>query len=341
MGKAVVVAVNRGERYEAAGVDPPATLLEFLRTRTPVKGPKLGCGEAVQRSHVPHRPQIQRRPAASDSLPPAEYPAPSSETDSETTAAILPTSSCRPATGSQTIPPSSRLPCSAGITPRRLSVRPRRPVAAVAPSRHPRAIHAAPGSRGAASQSALTTILLLPLGRPAVPAASGSRHAASSSALVVLLLPLVRPAPPLPPPRSSGKLARGGRGLLHDTAGARAPGARGDAASCASDVAAASRAWWDALRPLREALALHAYGRRVKHGPMAGAAARGGGAEGVSRWRGSACLDYSGGWRCGSAAAMVNNRLMCWEEAVEDYRSPAELGHPVGICNLGSPTLKV
>ncbi|XP_039832660.1 indole-3-acetaldehyde oxidase-like isoform X2 [Panicum virgatum] len=44
MGKAVVVAVN-GERYEAAGVDPSATLLEFLRTRTPVRGPKLGCGE--------------------------------------------------------------------------------------------------------------------------------------------------------------------------------------------------------------------------------------------------------------------------------------------------------
>ncbi|XP_006650706.2 probable aldehyde oxidase 2 [Oryza brachyantha] len=41
---AVVVAVN-GERYEAAGVDPSTTLLEFLRTRTPVRGPKLGCGE--------------------------------------------------------------------------------------------------------------------------------------------------------------------------------------------------------------------------------------------------------------------------------------------------------
>jgi len=40
----VVLAVN-GERYEAAGVDPSTTLLEFLRTRTPVRGPKLGCGE--------------------------------------------------------------------------------------------------------------------------------------------------------------------------------------------------------------------------------------------------------------------------------------------------------
>ncbi|KAG8098491.1 hypothetical protein GUJ93_ZPchr0013g34901 [Zizania palustris] len=41
---AVVVAVN-GERYEADGVDPSTTLLEFLRTRTPARGPKLGCGE--------------------------------------------------------------------------------------------------------------------------------------------------------------------------------------------------------------------------------------------------------------------------------------------------------
>ncbi|TVU44679.1 hypothetical protein EJB05_04128, partial [Eragrostis curvula] len=40
----VVLAVN-GKRYEAAGVDPSTTLLEFLRTQTPVRGPKLGCGE--------------------------------------------------------------------------------------------------------------------------------------------------------------------------------------------------------------------------------------------------------------------------------------------------------
>jgi indole-3-acetaldehyde oxidase len=42
----VVVAVN-GQRYEAAGVDPSMTLLEFLRTRTPIRGPKLGCGEGT------------------------------------------------------------------------------------------------------------------------------------------------------------------------------------------------------------------------------------------------------------------------------------------------------
>ncbi|VAI22982.1 unnamed protein product [Triticum turgidum subsp. durum] len=43
-GERVVLAVN-GARHEAAGVDPSMTLLEFLRTRTPVRGPKLGCGE--------------------------------------------------------------------------------------------------------------------------------------------------------------------------------------------------------------------------------------------------------------------------------------------------------
>uniref|UniRef100_A0A0E0LJC9 aldehyde oxidase n=1 Tax=Oryza punctata TaxID=4537 RepID=A0A0E0LJC9_ORYPU len=42
----VVFALN-GERQEvsAADVDPSTTLLEFIRTRTPFKGPKLGCGE--------------------------------------------------------------------------------------------------------------------------------------------------------------------------------------------------------------------------------------------------------------------------------------------------------
>ena len=48
---AVVLAVN-GERYEAAGVDPSTTLLEFLRTRTPVRGPKLGCGEGTHYSCI-------------------------------------------------------------------------------------------------------------------------------------------------------------------------------------------------------------------------------------------------------------------------------------------------
>ncbi|KAJ1288893.1 hypothetical protein BS78_02G123100 [Paspalum vaginatum] len=40
----LVFALN-GRRYEVAGVDPSTRLLEFIRTRTPFKGTKLGCGE--------------------------------------------------------------------------------------------------------------------------------------------------------------------------------------------------------------------------------------------------------------------------------------------------------
>ncbi|KAK1272259.1 Indole-3-acetaldehyde oxidase [Acorus gramineus] len=40
----LVFAVN-GERFELPNVDPSMTLLEFLRTETHFKGPKLGCGE--------------------------------------------------------------------------------------------------------------------------------------------------------------------------------------------------------------------------------------------------------------------------------------------------------
>uniref|UniRef100_A0ACD5TTY2 Uncharacterized protein n=1 Tax=Avena sativa TaxID=4498 RepID=A0ACD5TTY2_AVESA len=45
MGRAVVVLAVNGVRHEAADVHPSMTLLEFLRTKTPVRGPKLGCGE--------------------------------------------------------------------------------------------------------------------------------------------------------------------------------------------------------------------------------------------------------------------------------------------------------
>jgi indole-3-acetaldehyde oxidase len=43
-GRRVVLAVN-GVRHEAVGADLSMSLLEFLRTRTAVRGPKLGCGE--------------------------------------------------------------------------------------------------------------------------------------------------------------------------------------------------------------------------------------------------------------------------------------------------------
>nr|CAB3452604.1 unnamed protein product [Digitaria exilis] len=41
----LVFALN-GRRYEVAGADPSTRLLEFIRTQTPFKGTKLGCGEA-------------------------------------------------------------------------------------------------------------------------------------------------------------------------------------------------------------------------------------------------------------------------------------------------------
>lgn len=46
--KKVVFALN-GRRYEVAGADvhPGTTLLEFIRTRTPFTGTKLGCGEGA------------------------------------------------------------------------------------------------------------------------------------------------------------------------------------------------------------------------------------------------------------------------------------------------------
>ncbi|URE29421.1 aldehyde oxidase [Musa troglodytarum] len=44
MARKLVFAVN-GERFELAEVDPSTTLLEFLRTQTRFRGPKLGCGE--------------------------------------------------------------------------------------------------------------------------------------------------------------------------------------------------------------------------------------------------------------------------------------------------------
>lgn len=40
----LVFALN-GERYDISGFDPSMTLLEFIRTKTRFRGPKLGCGE--------------------------------------------------------------------------------------------------------------------------------------------------------------------------------------------------------------------------------------------------------------------------------------------------------
>lgn len=48
MHRGLVFAVN-GERFEVSDSDSDLsmTLLEFLRTRTRFKGPKLGCGEGL------------------------------------------------------------------------------------------------------------------------------------------------------------------------------------------------------------------------------------------------------------------------------------------------------
>ena len=59
-GRRVVLAVN-GVRHEAAGVDPSMSLLEFLRTRTAVRGPKLGCGEGEPPDRPPHQSDLLLR----------------------------------------------------------------------------------------------------------------------------------------------------------------------------------------------------------------------------------------------------------------------------------------
>lgn len=42
----LVFAVN-GQRFELPTVDPSTTLLEFLRSETCFKSPKLSCGEGI------------------------------------------------------------------------------------------------------------------------------------------------------------------------------------------------------------------------------------------------------------------------------------------------------
>ncbi|XP_042394841.1 F-box protein At1g70590-like isoform X1 [Zingiber officinale] len=93
----------------------------------------------------------------------------------------------------------------------------------------------------------------------------------------------------------------------------------------------ACQSWREALRPLREAMVLLRLGKRYKHG-------RG---PGIARPNPRRALEYflKGADR-GSAAAMVDAGLMYWEmgrkgEAQALYNKAAELGHPVGQCNLG------
>lgn len=46
MGRPLVFALN-GERVEVAQPDPAMTLLSYIRTCTPLRGTKLGCGEGA------------------------------------------------------------------------------------------------------------------------------------------------------------------------------------------------------------------------------------------------------------------------------------------------------
>lgn len=49
--QSLVFAVN-GESFELFQVDPSTTLLEFLRSRTSFKSPKLGCGAGLSSSFL-------------------------------------------------------------------------------------------------------------------------------------------------------------------------------------------------------------------------------------------------------------------------------------------------
>lgn len=90
------------------------------------------------------------------------------------------------------------------------------------------------------------------------------------------------------------------------------------------------RQWRAALLPLREAMVLVRWGKRFKHGD--------GGRIKPSPEK--ALESFLKGAARGSPAAMVDAGLMCWElgrkdEAKALYRRAADMGHPVGQCNLG------
>ncbi|RRT74040.1 hypothetical protein B296_00005986 [Ensete ventricosum] len=91
------------------------------------------------------------------------------------------------------------------------------------------------------------------------------------------------------------------------------------------------QSWREALRPLREAMVLLRLGKGYKRG-------RG---PGIGRPNPHRALEYFlKGVDRGSAPAMVDAGLMYWEmgkkeEAEALYRRAAELGYPVGQCNLG------
>ncbi|XP_051144195.1 F-box protein At1g70590 [Andrographis paniculata] len=88
------------------------------------------------------------------------------------------------------------------------------------------------------------------------------------------------------------------------------------------------RAWRDALKPLREAMAFLRLGKKFKHG-------RGGVKPSLSK----ALAFFLKGAARGSTLAMVDAGLIYWEmgkrdEGIAWYRKAADLGDPAGQCNL-------
>ncbi|KAK7307241.1 hypothetical protein VNO77_40127 [Canavalia gladiata] len=89
------------------------------------------------------------------------------------------------------------------------------------------------------------------------------------------------------------------------------------------------RSWWEALRSLREAMALLRWGKRFKHGRR-----------GVRPNAEKALESFMKAAARGSALAMVDAGLIYWErgekhKAMELYLKGAELGNPSAQCNLG------
>ncbi|ONK78093.1 uncharacterized protein A4U43_C02F14240 [Asparagus officinalis] len=87
--------------------------------------------------------------------------------------------------------------------------------------------------------------------------------------------------------------------------------------------------WRKSLNPLREAMVLVRWGKRFKHGDCK-----------IKPSQEKALDSFLRGADRGSAAAMVDAGLMCWEmgrkeEAKRLYARAAEMGYPAAQCNLG------
>ncbi|KAL1317125.1 hypothetical protein HN51_069220 [Arachis hypogaea] len=89
------------------------------------------------------------------------------------------------------------------------------------------------------------------------------------------------------------------------------------------------RSWWEALRPLREAMMLLRWGKKFKHGSPR-----------VKQNAEKALESFEKAAARGSALAMVDAGLMYWERgekqrALDLFLKSAELGNHAAQCNLG------